>query len=155
MRDEGSDPHSKVAGLTERQRQCLVFVAQGLTSKQIGRRLGISPSTVDNHIHTVVVLLGAVTRHDAARMVVEWGKRTGNALGSNQSAEESDGWPVEPEIDELPRLNLTRFPPFGGKPNRSTISQRLLYVTQIALLGVMLFAAIAATISGVVQLFVR
>lgn len=40
--------------LTRRQAECVELVAKGLSSKEIGRELGISPSTVDNHIAAVM-----------------------------------------------------------------------------------------------------
>jgi FixJ family two-component response regulator len=43
-------PGSRFDRLTLRQKDCLRLVAQGYTSKEIGRELGISYSTVDNHL---------------------------------------------------------------------------------------------------------
>lgn len=40
--------------LTRRQSQCATLVAKGMSSKEIGRELGISPSTVDNHIASIM-----------------------------------------------------------------------------------------------------
>ena len=39
--------------LTERQREIVRWAAQGLSNKQIGQRLGISPETVKTHLHHV------------------------------------------------------------------------------------------------------
>ena len=39
--------------LTERQREIVHWASQGLSNKQIGRRLGISPETVKTHLHHV------------------------------------------------------------------------------------------------------
>jgi DNA-binding NarL/FixJ family response regulator len=39
--------------LTERQREIVHWAAMGLSNKQIGRRLGISPETVKSHLHQV------------------------------------------------------------------------------------------------------
>ena len=39
--------------LTERQREIVHWAALGLSNKQIGRRLGISPETVKSHLHQV------------------------------------------------------------------------------------------------------
>jgi len=38
------------AGLTEREVEVLILVAQGLTNRQIGERLSISEKTVTNHL---------------------------------------------------------------------------------------------------------
>lgn len=40
--------------LTRRQSECVDLVIEGLSSKEIARRLGIAPSTVDNHIAQVM-----------------------------------------------------------------------------------------------------
>lgn len=47
------------ADLTERQYDCLLRAGEGMSSKEIGRVLGISPSTVDNHIHVAITKLNA------------------------------------------------------------------------------------------------
>lgn len=39
--------------LTERQREIVRWAAQGLSNKQIGQQLGISPETVKTHLHHV------------------------------------------------------------------------------------------------------
>jgi DNA-binding NarL/FixJ family response regulator len=39
--------------LTERQREIVHWAAMGMSNKQIGRRLGISPETVKSHLHQV------------------------------------------------------------------------------------------------------
>lgn len=51
--------------LTERQREVLRLLAQGLLSKEIGRRLGISNSTVKNHLTDIYRVLGARNRVEA------------------------------------------------------------------------------------------
>ncbi len=51
--------------LSKRERQTLALVAAGLTYAQIGRRLGISPRTVEAHVTSVRRKLGARTRAEA------------------------------------------------------------------------------------------
>lgn len=45
--------HDRWPQLTERQREIVHWASQGLSNKQIGRRLGISPETVKTHLHHV------------------------------------------------------------------------------------------------------
>lgn len=52
--------------LSKRQTQCLELVREGLTSKQIGKELGISPFTVDNHVRLAIERLCANGRTQAA-----------------------------------------------------------------------------------------
>lgn len=42
-------PAQRAQRLTERQRQVAVLLAQGLTSKQAARALGMSPRTAEEH----------------------------------------------------------------------------------------------------------
>jgi len=58
-----------ITKLTTRQRDCLRLVLQHMQSKEIGRELGISPMTVDNHLRSAIQTLGVATRLEAARML--------------------------------------------------------------------------------------
>lgn len=143
------------AGLTERQRQCMELVDQGYSSKQIARSLGISPSTVDNHIHAAVVKLGATTRQEAARR-----GRSGTEPETEPPSGPSDSPAIEEEENHsastLPnQAQFLRLPPIGGIRNESKISERFSYVIQVALMGIMVFAALTATIAGVIRLLSR
>lgn len=51
--------------LTPRERQIMGLVAEGLTGRLIGRRLGIQPSTVRTHVEHARDKLGATTRAQA------------------------------------------------------------------------------------------
>jgi two-component system, NarL family, nitrate/nitrite response regulator NarL len=51
--------------LTGRERQILSLVAEGLTVKQVGRRLRISPRTVETHLSNLYRKLGVRTRVQA------------------------------------------------------------------------------------------
>jgi DNA-binding NarL/FixJ family response regulator len=53
------------AALTERERQILELLADGFTMQQIGRRLGISPRTVETHVAKLYRKLGVSTRVQA------------------------------------------------------------------------------------------
>jgi len=53
--------------LTEREREVLVLVAQGLTNGEIARRLVISPTTSKTHVSRILMKLGA---RDRAQLVV-------------------------------------------------------------------------------------
>lgn len=58
--------------LTERQTSCLALAAEGLSSRQIGRRLALSARTVDDHILLACRNLGVRTRIQAvARLACE------------------------------------------------------------------------------------
>ena len=59
---------SRAAGpqLTDREREVLRLVAEGLANKQIARRLGISERTVKAHLTSVFQRLGVTDRTQAA-----------------------------------------------------------------------------------------
>ncbi|MEU5868232.1 LuxR C-terminal-related transcriptional regulator [Nonomuraea sp. NPDC047529] len=53
-------------GLTERERDVLTLIAEGLSNRQIAARLHISPSTAGVHVSHILAKLGATTRTEAA-----------------------------------------------------------------------------------------
>jgi DNA-binding CsgD family transcriptional regulator len=65
----GDRSYSLIDRLTPGQRDCLRLVREGMTSKQIGRELGISPFTVDQRLKRACDTLGATSRVEAARLM--------------------------------------------------------------------------------------
>lgn len=61
---------SKLPEVTDGQAQCLRLVAQGYTSKEIARTLGISKHTVDQRLDRARAALGAADRAAAARLFI-------------------------------------------------------------------------------------
>jgi DNA-binding NarL/FixJ family response regulator len=59
--------------LTDRERQVLTLVSQGLANKAIARRLGVSEKTVKSHLTTVFARIGVTDRTQAAL----WAMRNG------------------------------------------------------------------------------
>jgi DNA-binding NarL/FixJ family response regulator len=51
-------PAEPTDGLTDRQREIVGCVQRGMSNKQIGRHLGISPTTVKTHLHNIFERLG-------------------------------------------------------------------------------------------------
>jgi two-component system response regulator FixJ len=58
---------ARMAELTDRQRQVMELVVQGLSSKDIARNLGISPRTVENYRAWVMEKMGASNLADLVR----------------------------------------------------------------------------------------
>jgi DNA-binding CsgD family transcriptional regulator len=61
--------YETISRLTTRQRDCLRLVLHHKQSKEIGRELGISPMTVDNHFRSAIQTLGVSNRVEAARLL--------------------------------------------------------------------------------------
>jgi len=67
---EGSEV---AATLTPREREILDLLSQGLTMRQIGRRLGISPRTVETHVAKLYRKLSVRTRVQAVARAASLG----------------------------------------------------------------------------------
>lgn len=61
------------ASLTEREMQILALLSEGLTMQQIGRRLGISPRTVETHVAKLYRKLSVRTRVQAVARAASLG----------------------------------------------------------------------------------
>lgn len=59
------------AGLTAQARRVLELLAQGLTNRQIGTRLGLAEKTVKNYVSRILATLGVASRTQAAILVTE------------------------------------------------------------------------------------
>jgi HD-GYP domain-containing protein (c-di-GMP phosphodiesterase class II) len=64
------------AGLTQREEQTLTLLAHGLATKQIGRRLGVTPKTADHYVQHVYAKIGVSTRAAAAVYAMQHGLAT-------------------------------------------------------------------------------
>ena len=66
MTEDGEPDQPDLAGrLTVREREILGLVAEGLSNKQIARRLSIRLSTVKNHVHSIMKKLDVRERGEA------------------------------------------------------------------------------------------
>ena len=61
------------AGLTAREQEVLALLSQGLSDKEISRRLVISERTVHHHVSSILAKIGAPTRFAAAREAARLG----------------------------------------------------------------------------------
>lgn len=66
-------PLRRPAGLSERECEVLGLLARGLATKQVARRLGISPKTCDHHIQRLYGKAGVTTRAGATLFALEHG----------------------------------------------------------------------------------
>jgi two-component system, NarL family, response regulator DevR len=63
---QGSATDNKLAALTEREREVLDLIAEGLTNRQIGERLFLAEKTVKNYVSSLLSKLGLERRTQAA-----------------------------------------------------------------------------------------
>lgn len=61
------EPDTRLNDLTEREREVLVLVGEGLTNEEIAERLVLSPATAKTHVSRTMVKLRA---RDRAQLVV-------------------------------------------------------------------------------------
>ena len=62
-----------LSGLTEREQEVLTLIAEGLTNKQIGEQLGISPKTVARHRDNITRKLNLSSRTELTRYAIQKG----------------------------------------------------------------------------------
>jgi DNA-binding CsgD family transcriptional regulator len=68
FRERRLEENPVLSGLSAREREVALFLRDGLSNKEIARRLGIAVSTVKDHVHSVLSKTGSRSRgHLAAR----------------------------------------------------------------------------------------
>ena len=68
-----SDPRGGKGGVSDREKQIVQLVTQGLRNKEIGVRLFISEQTVKNHLHNIFDKLGVSDRLELALYAIHHG----------------------------------------------------------------------------------
>ena len=71
--DEGLVPHQQGTPLSPRERQCLRMAARGMTSSDIGTKLGITERTANFHFSNLITKLGVLNRHEAIARAITTG----------------------------------------------------------------------------------
>lgn len=66
-------PKIELSTLTEREREVLALLAEGLSNKAIAARLYLSVRTVDGHLSNLYARLGVRSRTEAMRLAIEQG----------------------------------------------------------------------------------
>lgn len=71
--DQNIPPLARGKALSKRERQCLVMAANGLTSNEIGLKLGITERTADFHFCNIITKLNVLNRKEAVARAVSLG----------------------------------------------------------------------------------
>jgi DNA-binding CsgD family transcriptional regulator len=128
--------HPRLEQLSDRQKDCLRLVYQNYNAKQIGRKLDISPNTVNRHLQDARSLLGVSRSMDVAIMLVEHegGNRiTTERIGISASVDtKQDAMAVAPGSSGTTPRNRYHL----------TILQRAALIAFIAFLAVALAGAL-------------
>ena len=143
--------------LTERQKECLRLVAQGYTSKEIGRALDLAPSTVDNHILTAVQSMSANSRSEAARNLASLETRQ-KLPRESQALAESPQPGLSLVAAETPVLTISgqkiwSLPPLGGQKNELDGAERSFRIVQVAAVGFGTVMSLTLLIAGAFKIF--
>lgn len=72
-RPSGSAPWpqiSRLFNLTEREREALEYLLQGLSNKAVATRMNISPNTVKAYVRTIMIKTGATSRYAMLRKII-------------------------------------------------------------------------------------
>jgi HD-GYP domain-containing protein (c-di-GMP phosphodiesterase class II) len=77
------------AGLTAREAEVIGLLARGLQTKQVARRLAISPKTADRHVQNAYAKIGVSTRAAAAVFAMQHGLLPWGELPMSRPAETS------------------------------------------------------------------
>ncbi len=62
----GPEVRQRLSTLTEREREILVLIVDGLSNREVGSRLFISPDTVKEHVSRILAKLEVASRIEAA-----------------------------------------------------------------------------------------
>lgn len=60
-------------GLTQRQYDCLYFLVRGMTAKEIGKKLGLSPKTVEHYLDNIKIKLNCQKRSNLIEKALQMG----------------------------------------------------------------------------------
>lgn len=102
----------RLKSLSARERDCLRLILENHTSKEVGRQLGISHTSVDTHVRRARAKLGLRDRYEAARLLADWeGERTVEpepAAADTRAAPPRGAWDLPPmeELGPWSRIGL-------------------------------------------------
>ena len=112
--------------LTSRQEACIALVAEGRSSKEIARELGISPSTVDNHIAAAINIVGSSNRTALANWYTQTRESENPRLDGKQAIN-----------NHRPSRMVITLPAMGGIRNSLSLMERVFTVLQVMTVSTM------------------
>lgn len=124
-----------INSLSPRQREVMIYVAQHLSSKEIGFLLGLSAATVDSHISAALQRLDIRTRREAVLRMADLGYASGASQPQSSGQESGDHHGGDPRSNRAPLYpqgetstsdlsahgRIGHFRGDGGEPQRRAI----------------------------------
>jgi DNA-binding CsgD family transcriptional regulator/tetratricopeptide (TPR) repeat protein len=132
-------------GLTARERETLALVRHGLSSREIGTRLGIGRATVDSHVKSAMAKLEMGTRKRAASLVFEEG---GESRAGSPPLIVVDPTALDHVVEELRHRGYTIRAGFALPPHPWQLGRRRLALVGTAGGGEDAARAVAAAARG-------
>lgn len=133
MPGEETDIRNKIGRLSPRQVECLRYVYERRTSKEIATDIGLSSTTVDSYITEAVATLDARNRRHAAELL--HAAAPPQKLGSQFSRDQNVSVPAQ-KVRRRP-FRLTEWVPVrqpGATGNDLSLATRLLIIPVLAVL---------------------
>lgn len=151
--------------LTPKQREVVILVAEGLTSKEIARKLGITESAVNQRIEVVRQRLGGLSRSAIARIY----RQTNTLMITIPTSNSLTGKPIQlqafaateqpllPEgVDGLTatsgsavdELQPSTLPPLFNGPDTRLVRLAAIVIIALGLLGIAVLAIVASHTIG-------
>jgi two-component system nitrate/nitrite response regulator NarL len=75
LQQPGGDAEKAITALTDRERQILRLVSEGLSNKEIGRRLKITDGTIKVHLNHIFQKLAVGNRTALAGLYLDYGSK--------------------------------------------------------------------------------
>jgi len=82
LREQAYNEEPDPIYLTDREKEVLALLSEGLSNPQIGERLSISPSTVKNHVSNILVKFEAISRTELVSIALRQGYLSDNKADS-------------------------------------------------------------------------
>lgn len=147
--------------LTEGQKACLRLVDDHHTSKEIARKLGISPFTVDQRLDAARRKLRAASRKEAAKMFAAIERNTISEpfvyeAGRLETAGFADIPNLPPGRTEQAYArfsSLISVPPLGGERHELSKKEILVQSLNIAFFSTLVIAFVVVVLTGTLRLF--
>jgi DNA-binding CsgD family transcriptional regulator len=146
--------------LSAKQKDCLRLVAEGLTSKQIAPKVGLTHESVNTYVKTATRIVGAPNRSVAARMLLEYEAIPKREFPSQPIAEPASARQIR-AADELPGSPrptsqglgiLALVPPLGGSDREMTVGETMAAMLRAALFLAVIVATLLLLIVGGLKL---